>query len=149
MYTRHYCVHKCTDTQVYCLRTIQSLFAQVCTGMHRHRCTAGVQDSIWCTCVLQVYKTVSSPCSATTAFVEGNGNNQQQVIRGYAFKTSPIKGVGRRGGGVYPILDTRISFVCSSCVRLCVTFRVLPLDSEMGWTGELWSNTNLQNSIAY
>ena len=135
------------NAQVYCRCTIQSLFVQaqvycrytrnyvhihrlllvyntvfVCIGMHRHRCTAeiqdsmlctgllqvyktvfcvqvycrctkqyfvyrctaGVQNSIFCTVVLQVYKTVSSPCSATTAFVEGNGNNQQQVIKGYA-----------------------------------------------------------------
>ena len=39
------------------------------------------------------------------------------------------------------ILDTRIS------VRLfalpCVTFRVPLLDSETGWTGEVWSKTNL------
>ena len=27
--------------------------------------------------------------------------------------------------------------------RLCVTLRVHPLDSETGWTGELWSNTVL------
>ena len=42
----------------------------------------------------------------------------------------------------HPILDTRIS-VCS-CVRVfvcsCVTLRGPPLDSETGWTGELWSN---------
>ena len=42
------------------------------------------------------------------------------------------------GGGqeknMYPILDTRIS------VRMCVTLRPTPLDSETGWTGELWSN---------
>ena len=42
----------------------------------------------------------------------------------------------------YPILDTRIS-VCL-CVRVfvcsCVTLRGPPLDSETGWTGELWSN---------
>ena len=37
----------------------------------------------------------------------------------------------------YPILDTRIS------VRPCVTLTVPPLDSETGWTGELWSKTNL------
>ena len=39
----------------------------------------------------------------------------------------------------YPILDTRISFVRSSSVRLTVP----PLDSEIGWTGELWSKTKL------
>ena len=32
------------------------------------------------------------------------------------------------------------SYCCSS-----VTLRVPPLDSEMGWTGELWSKTNLLN----
>ena len=37
----------------------------------------------------------------------------------------------------YPILDTRIS--CS------VALRVPPLDSETGWTGELWLKTNLLN----
>ena len=36
-----------------------------------------------------------------------------------------------------PILDTRISFVCSSC---SVTLVLPPLKSEKGWTGELWSN---------
>jgi hypothetical protein len=35
----------------------------------------------------------------------------------------------------YPKLDTRISFV-----RMFVTLRGPPLDSETGWTGELWSN---------
>ena len=34
-----------------------------------------------------------------------------------------------------PILDTRIS-----SVRPCVTLIPPPLDSETGWTGELWSN---------
>ena len=38
----------------------------------------------------------------------------------------------------YPILDTRISVRPS--VRSFVTLRVPPLDSETGWTGELWSN---------
>ena len=42
--------------------------------------------------------------------------------------------------GAYPILDTRISGL-----RPCVTLRVPPLDSETGWTGELWSKTNLLN----
>ena len=28
---------------------------------------------------------------------------------------------------------------------LSVTLRPLPLDSEMGWTGEGWSKTNLLN----
>ena len=37
----------------------------------------------------------------------------------------------------YPILDTRISCCCS----FSVTLRRPPLDSEMGWTGELWSKT--------
>ena len=37
----------------------------------------------------------------------------------------------------YPILNTRIS------VRPSVTLRLPPLDSERGWTGGLWSNTNL------
>ena len=43
-----------------------------------------------------------------------------------------------------PILDTRIS-VCPSVWTLSfsVTLRLPPLDSETGWTGELWSNTNL------
>ena len=43
----------------------------------------------------------------------------------------------------YPILDTRISFVLrpSSFVRSSVRLRGPPLDSEMGWTGELWSKT--------
>ena len=36
----------------------------------------------------------------------------------------------------YPILDTRISVHPDSSVTLVVP----PLDSEMGWTGELWSN---------
>ena len=43
-----------------------------------------------------------------------------------------------------PKLDTRISFVRSS-VRSSVTLRGPPLDSETGWTGELWSKTNLLN----
>ena len=39
----------------------------------------------------------------------------------------------------YPILDTRISFVWTS-PSSSVTLRVpLPLKSETGWTGELWS----------
>ena len=37
-----------------------------------------------------------------------------------------------------PILDTRISFSFSSLPS--VTLRLPPLISEMGWTGELWSN---------
>ena len=37
-------------------------------------------------------------------------------------------------------LDTRISFVRSSFVRSYVTLSGPPLDSETGWTGELWSN---------
>ena len=36
----------------------------------------------------------------------------------------------------YPKLDTRISSVCS----FSVTLREPPLDSERGWTGDLWSN---------
>ena len=40
---------------------------------------------------------------------------------------------------IYPKLDMRIS------VRFCVTLRGPPLDSETGWTGELWSKTNLLN----
>ena len=40
-----------------------------------------------------------------------------------------------------PKLDTRISFFF---VRLfSVTLVLPPLDSETGWTGELWSNRNL------
>ena len=39
----------------------------------------------------------------------------------------------------YPILDTRISF--SSFSFSSVTLRPPPLDSETGWTGELWSKT--------
>ena len=39
---------------------------------------------------------------------------------------------------IYPKLDTRISVRPSVCS--CVTLRVPPLDSETGWTGELWSN---------
>ena len=39
-----------------------------------------------------------------------------------------------------PKLDTRISFVRSFVLRMCVTLRVPPLYSETGWTGELWSN---------
>ena len=54
---------------------------------------------------------------------------------------------------VYPILDTRnvCLFVCS----LFVTLRVPQLDSEMGGTGELWSNwvlliwENLEDSIYF
>ena len=38
-----------------------------------------------------------------------------------------------------PILDRRISV--RMFVRVCVTLRVPPLDSETGWTGELWSKT--------
>ena len=34
-----------------------------------------------------------------------------------------------------PKLYTSISVLCPA-----VTLRVPPLDSEMGWTGELWSN---------
>ena len=41
---------------------------------------------------------------------------------------------------LYPKLDTRISFVCSFVRPSCVTLRGPPLDSETGWTGELWSN---------
>ena len=37
-----------------------------------------------------------------------------------------------------PILDTRIS---ASSSFSSVTLRGPPLDSEMGWTGELWSKT--------
>ena len=40
---------------------------------------------------------------------------------------------------VHPILDTRISF--SSFSFSSVMLRGPPLDSEMGWTGELWSKT--------
>ena len=29
---------------------------------------------------------------------------------------------------------------CYYCCSYCVTLRVPPLDSEMGWTGEIWSN---------
>ena len=36
------------------------------------------------------------------------------------------------------ILDTRISVLCPS-----VMLTVPPLDSETGWTGELWSKTNI------
>ena len=42
----------------------------------------------------------------------------------------------------YPKLDTRISVRPPS---FSVTLRVPPLDSETGWTGELWSKTNLLN----
>ena len=38
-----------------------------------------------------------------------------------------------------PKLDTRISFVLRPPPP-SVTLRVPPLDSETGWTGELWSN---------
>ena len=44
----------------------------------------------------------------------------------------------------YQILDTRISFVLIPPPP-SVTLRVPPLDSETGWTGELWSKTNLLN----
>ena len=47
-------------------------------------------------------------------------------------------GGGDGGGGGDPKLDTRISFVRLSSSS--VTLRVPPLDSETGWTGELWSN---------
>ena len=40
----------------------------------------------------------------------------------------------------YQILDTRISFLPSSCFRLLVP----PLDSESWWTRELWSKTILK-----
>ena len=40
-----------------------------------------------------------------------------------------------------PILDTRISVLCT----LFVTLRRPALDFETGWTGELWLNTNLLN----
>ena len=39
----------------------------------------------------------------------------------------------------HPILDTRISRLCSEFVTPVLP----PLDSETGWTGELWSKTNL------
>ena len=39
-----------------------------------------------------------------------------------------------------PKLDTRISVLRTSAF---VTLRVPPLDSEMGWTGEVWSNHGL------
>ena len=51
----------------------------------------------------------------------------------------------------YPILDTRIS-VRSDFVRRHGCAMLPPLDSETGWTGELWSNRvllileNLENS---
>ena len=41
----------------------------------------------------------------------------------------------------YPILDTRISGLRPPSVTLTVP----PLDSETGWTGELWSKTNILN----
>ena len=40
----------------------------------------------------------------------------------------------------YPILDKRISVLGPPP---SVTLRLPPLDSETGWTGELWSKTNL------
>ena len=41
-----------------------------------------------------------------------------------------------------PILDTRISVLRPSSFVLCpcVTLKQPPLNSETGWTGELWSN---------
>ena len=34
---------------------------------------------------------------------------------------------------------------CPAPAPCCVTLRGPPLDSETGWTGELWLNTNLLN----
>ena len=42
----------------------------------------------------------------------------------------------------HPILDTRISVRLVTCVSRS---GYQPLDSETGWTGELWSKTNLIN----
>ena len=56
----------------------------------------------------------------------------------------------RRLSFYYPILYTRTSvcpFVCFLCSS--VTVRPPPLDSETGWTGELWSKTNLLNWQKY
>ena len=44
----------------------------------------------------------------------------------------------------HPILDTRTSGLCPS-VRPFVMLGPSPLYSETGWTGELWSKTNLLN----
>ena len=41
-----------------------------------------------------------------------------------------------------PPLDSEMSCYYYYC---SVTLRVLPLDSLTGWTGELWSKTNLLN----
>ena len=43
-------------------------------------------------------------------------------------------------GFSYPILDTRISSVLPRPSFSVMHRRTPPLDSEMGWTGELWSN---------
>ena len=56
----------------------------------------------------------------------------------YSFVSIEKKNTALACGYLHPILDTRISV--RSYVRVCVTLRVPPLDSETGWTGELWSN---------
>ena len=43
---------------------------------------------------------------------------------------------------IHPILDMSISILCPSFVRSSSS-RYPPLDSEMGWTGEVWSKSNL------
>ena len=54
------------------------------------------------------------------------------------------KGVG--GGSYHGESNIRHKdFRTSSSVLPCVTLRPPPLDSETGWTGELWSKTNLLN----
>ena len=43
----------------------------------------------------------------------------------------------------YPILGKGIQSCYCCCVCMYVTLRGLPLYSETGWTGELWSKPNL------
>ena len=66
----------------------------------------------------------------------GKGNSLDVSKESLEFDVAAV--LGRKVGIQNPIFDTRISvrvFVC-----LCVTLRGPPLDSETGWTGELWSN---------
>ena len=61
-----------------------------------------------------------------------------------------IQGVQQVAEPAYPILDTRI-FVFPTSVFPSVSpfdrLRLPPLDSETGWTGELWLKTNLLKYI--
>ena len=64
-----------------------------------------------------------------------NGYVNDNVNENYNVAKSQVKNVKNVKN---PKLDTRISFVRPS-LSSSVTLRVPPQDSEMGWTGELWS----------